>query len=463
MKFIRNPWFQTGTAVLSLLIAACSSKTEDNGTGVGGVGNSGTGGAVNLGTGGRTATPANLTGGQTSTPDTAAGETGGAYVYAAGGSSAAGFDPATYCGGIFQGKSCGATQVSADVRVVNMLLVLDSSGSMGKPATTGGQTKWAIMQQALTSALTKVENDINFGLLLYPYKEGGIDATSDALTEVCAVPADSATAVNIPIGSGATAGAAAVQAIIQKVQKQTPAGGTPTADALARAFEYFSTGDGRALPGTRWVILATDGGPNCNQALTCTATTCTQNMDGSCTSGNCCADSSGANKYGYICLDDAATGTAIDNLAKLGVKTFVVGIPGSEAYASYLNVFATKGKVPNNGANGEQYYPVSAATALDDLTKAFESITTKLVTTCDIPLSETPKVGASQINVAVDCNLINAVPGGVAPAADASTVDGFYIDFTQDPAHLKLVGSSCTKVEAGAHQVDIIAGCQTIN
>jgi hypothetical protein len=419
------------------LAYGCASKNNGDDTGVGG--------AYNLGSGGAGFSFA-----------------GSTSVSTAGGSSAADFDPATYCGGIFQGRSCGATQVSADVRVVNMLLVLDSSGSMDKPTTTGGQTKWAIMQQALTSALTKVQSDINFGLLLYPYKEGGIDGASDAFSEVCAVPSSSATAVNIPIGSSAT-GEAAVRAIIQKVQDQKPAGGTPTAEALARAYEYYLTGDGKNLLGTRWVILATDGGPNCNQTLTCPAGSCTENMDGSCPSGNCCEDTSGANRYGYICLDDAATETAIDNLAKLGVKTFVVGIPGSEAYAAYLNQFATAGKVPNKGANGEQYYPVSAATALDDLTKAFESITTKLVTTCDIPLSVTPQVGASEINVAVDCTLVNAVPGGVAPAADASTVDGFYVDFTQDPAHLKFVGTSCAKVEAGAHQVDIIAGCQTIN
>ena len=416
------------------LAYGCASKNNGDDTGVGG--------GYNVGSGGAGFSP----GGNTS-------------VSAAGGSSAANFDPATYCGGIFQGRSCGATQVSADVRVVNMLLVLDSSGSMNQTLTTKGPTKWTIMQQALTSALTEVQDDINFGLLLYPYKDGGIDGTSDSFSEVCAVPPDSATAVNIPIGSGVTA----VQAIIHKVQQQTPAGGTPTAEALARAYDYYYSGDGKNLPGTRWVILATDGGPNCNQTLTCPASSCTYNMDGSCPSGNCCEDTSGANRFGYICLDDKATETAIDNLAKLGVKTFVVGIPGSEAYATYLDQFATEGKVPNNGANGELYYPVSAATALDDLTKAFESITTKLVTTCDIPLSATPQVGASEINVAVDCNLVEAVPGGVAPAADASTADGFYIDFTQDPAHLKFVGTSCAKVEAGAHQVDIIAGCQTIN
>jgi hypothetical protein len=333
-----------------------------------------------------------------------------------------------------------------------MLLVVDESGSMKKPPTTGAASKWSIMGQALSQALTKVQNEINFGLLLYPYKEGGINPDSDSISESCAVPGEASAAVNIPIGSGATA----VQQIIQKVQSQSPAGGTPTAEALARAYDYYATGGGRALPGTRWVLLATDGGPNCNTALTCEADRCTANLDNNCASGNCCKD------YGHICLDDLATTSAIAKLASIGVKTFVVGIPGSEAYASSLNTFATAGKMPNNGANGEKYYPVSAATALDDLTKAFEAITSKLVTTCDIPLSATPQVGVEKINVAIDCKLQPPLQGGMAP--DASDADGFYIDYTTEPAHLKLVGLPCDSLTAtGAHQVDVIAGCQSIN
>ncbi len=372
---------------------------------------------------------------------------------ATGGSTAAGFDPETYCGGIFKGRTCGATQVSADVRVVNMLLVVDESGSMRDPPTTGAASKWTIMGQALSAALNKVKEDINFGLLLYPYKEGGINADSDSITEVCALPGDAAAAVNIPIGSGATA----VQQIVDKVQSQVPAGGTPTADALARAYDYFATGDGRMLPGTRWVLLATDGGPNCNAGLTCEADRCTQNLDGKCPSGNCCSG-----QWGFICLDDQATTNAIAKLASSGIKTFVVGFPGSEAYATSLNTFANAGKVPNNGPNGEKYYPVSASSALDDLTKAFEAITTKLVTTCDIPLSATPQVSVDKINVAIDCKLQTPLQSTTAP--DAAGADGFYIDYTFEPAHLKLVGQTCDSITAvGAHQVDIIAGCQSIN
>ena len=204
-------------------------------------------------------------------------------------------------------------------------------------------------------------------------------------------------------------------------------------------------------------MLATDGGPNCNVGLTCGASTCTQNLDGKCsTSGlNCC------DNYGYLCLDDAATTSAITKLGLLGVKTFVIGVPGSEAYATSLNAFATAGGVPNTSGT-TKYYAVSAASAQDDLNSALEDITTKLVKTCDIQLSSTPTVPQEQVNIAVDCKPIPAIPTGTSP--DAGNANGFYIDYTQDPAHLILVGSACTNImSAGASHVDVIAGCQGIN
>lgn len=331
-----------------------------------------------------------------------------------------------------------------------MLLVVDSSGSMTDPPVAGAATKWAILQTALQQSLTANKDLINFGLLLYPYKQGGLgpNASTD-MTAACAVPTSATEAVNIPIG----AGSAAVNAIIQKLSVQEPKGGTPTADALNRAYDYFAGGDGKLLQGTRWVVLATDGGPNCNPALSCNADRCTQNMDGDCPSGNCCAGT-----FGAICLDDAETKKAILKLNQLGVKTFVIGIPGSEAYASVLNECAVTGGVPAAGATS--YYAVSAANALNDLTDAFSKITTQLVRSCDIPLKETPKVGPDQINVAIDC-----VPVHAATAIpDGGAGDGFYIDFAQTPAHLKLVGATCDRIMAtGANKVDVIAGCPRIN
>ncbi len=433
MKLIRNPWVFSGALVLGVAAAACSSKTTD--AGAGGAGNSTNGGAssggANADTGGATA------GGKTSA--SVAGSTA--------------FDPNTYCDGLFKGQSCSQTQVEANVKTVNMLLVLDESGSMNDPPATGQTTsKWTIMKSALRTALTQVQDDINFGLLLFPYMASGISPDSNNPAETCAVPTDVADAVNVPIETGA----AGVQAVLAKVDGQVPAGGTPTSRALKQAYSYFTVGDGRNLSGSKWVLLATDGGPNCNLGLTCSDSTCTQNIDKKCGGGiNCCDNA------GYICLDDAAVTTQIQQLALVGVKTFVIGIPGSDAYAASLNTFANAGQMPNKDSlTGDMYYAISATSAQQDLVDAFGTITTQLIKSCDFPLKTSPQ-DPTKVTVAVDCAKVPSVPVGTS--ADAG-VDGYYVDYDQKPAHVKLVGSTCNSISAqGAHHVDVIVGCQGIN
>jgi hypothetical protein len=50
------------------------------------------------------------------------------------------------------------------------------------------------------------------------------------------------------------------------------------------------------------------------------------------------------------------------------VPTFVIGIPGTERYADYLNAFATAGGVPNPSTLPD-YYAVSAEGGVDGLTR----------------------------------------------------------------------------------------------
>ncbi len=327
---------------------------------------------------------------------------------------------------------------------------------MNDSPASGAASKWSIMKQALNTALTQVQDDINFGLELFPFSPSGIPADSTDYVATCAVPDDVNTAINVPI----TAGATGLQDVLAVIADQSPAGGTPTAKALKQAYNYFTTGDGQKLQGTKWVLLATDGGPNCDQGLTCDPTRCTLNIEGKCSGvPNCCVDTQNQ-PIGYACLDDVATKNQIDLLAKAQVKTFVVGIPGSELYAAALNSFADAGQMPNqNGAGGDSYYAISATSAQQDLVDAFGTITTQLIHSCDIALTTSPP-DPNRVNVAIDCVPQTQVPTGSAPDAG---VDGYYIDYSQTPAHLKLVGAPCNNLVAqGAHHIDVIVGCQPI-
>ena len=189
--------------------------------------------------------------------DTATG--GSLYVVGTGGSANAGatngggtgIDP-NYCNGLLANANCGTTSARADVRTVNMMLVLDQSGSMkDKAQSTDAQSKWANMETALTTALNAVAKDINFGLILFPYsgnpQNPGIDATSTDPDVSCNVPStnDPSAPVAVEIVQGG--GLDSVKSILDTVRTSMPAGGTPTTTALEAALTYFQQGNGKDL------------------------------------------------------------------------------------------------------------------------------------------------------------------------------------------------------------------------
>jgi hypothetical protein len=230
---------------------------------------------------------------------------------------------------------------------------------------------------------------------------------------------------------------------MQALGDASPGGGTPTAAALAAALTYFTQGEGAELKGDRYVLLATDGGPNCDRDNTCDADHCTPNLDGLCEEGNCCEGE------GAYCLDDAAVVEQLEALSAAGIPTFVVGIPGTEKYAEYLETFAVSGGVVNpNGPPA--YYAVSASGGVEQLTQTFVDITTHLVRSCDVDLGEAPRE-KKLVNVAVDCEIV--------PFAEGA---GWDID-PEMPTQLVIAGEACDRLKSeGARRVDVVYGCQTV-
>ena len=293
--------------------------------------------------------------------------------------------------------SCGVSDVTATSVPVSILLVIDKSGSMNEPMGAG--TRWAAMKTALATALDKVKGTIAFGLEFFP------NAADPKQT--CEVPAGEA-AIVIPIGPGAQT----ASEITKAFEANQPAGGTPTAAALERAYNYFTIGGGKSLTGNRFVLLATDGGPNCNPSLTCATATCTLNLDDpmrKCgppnadgTAANCC-DPKLPNGPSN-CLDDGATTAQIQKLAMAGIKTFVVGMAGTEAYAKSLDQFAVAGGGTNPSAP-PSYFAVSESGGVAGLTAAFSAITTRLITTCRLQLQSNPP-DTRKLNVSVDGALV---------------------------------------------------------
>jgi hypothetical protein len=253
---------------------------------------------------------------------------------------------------------------------------------------------------------------------------------------------DGSTAVRVGVAPGSA------DLIGDALAQAEPGGGTPTAAALERALQYFTEGDGLLLEGEKYVLLATDGGPNCNYDNACEADTCTPNLDGApqCADGNCC---DGA---GEFCVDDSGVTEQIEALQAAGIDTFVVGIPGTEEYADYLDAFARAGGVPNQGGTRD-YFAVSGALGVTGLTDVLTTITTALVTSCEITLAE-PPAQISLVNVAIDCEVVRK------EGVDGS---GWEFDDPANPRSVIVHGPACDDLKAnGARRVDVVYGCTTI-
>jgi hypothetical protein len=426
------------SATAAALSASCSSNNDDTGLDDPSGGTSGNGGSSGSGI--------VVTGGSGGAGGSSGG-TGGTGGSGTGGSSEggsgqgeAGSDGIAECDLSALG-TCGGESVEAVLRTVNMLLVIDKSGSMTDPL--GDQTKWDAMKSALGTALENVQSEMNFGLLLYPYHFIRPIPELNCGDDCCAV-AEGSAAVNVPI----TSGPLSVPEIEAQLDDTSPGGGTPTAVALDSALDYFVNGAGAALEGGKYVLLATDGGPNCNDELSCDADTCTTNLDGSCTSGNCCSFSNTRNQ----CLDSDRVLEKLQALTDAGISTFVVGLPGTQQYATYLDQFAEAGGVPASSGD-TSYYAVSEDEGVEGLLNVFETITTQLVRSCDIPLSQVPSQ-PDQVNVAIDCDVV---------AQNADDGSGWDYDEPSAPSAVILRGPVCDRLQQdGAKRVDVVFGCPTV-
>ncbi|KYF59198.1 hypothetical protein BE08_25780 [Sorangium cellulosum] len=329
-------------------------------------------------------------------------------------------------GGAGGGESCGGHQVDAAPRQVHLVLVLDRSESMTK--SWGDSDRWTMTKGAISSALAAVQDRMSIGLQLFPTDAHcGIDAGAD---------------LSVAVAPGATS----VPAVKRLLDATAPDGATPTADALARALQYLTVGAGSTLEGDRFVLLATDGGPNCSHdpGLTCSAATCTTNMDGDCPAvvENCCGGAAAD-----ACLDDARTVEQVKALSAAGIRTFVVGIPGTTAYAAVLDQLAVEGGTATAETSPRYFEVVDAAALGETLT----GITRDLVRSCELGLEAEPPDRA-KVNVFIDEEVL-----------PKQGDDGWDYDDSTTPPTVVIKGATCDHVRSmGVESVRVEFGCPTV-
>jgi hypothetical protein len=218
-----------------------------------------------------------------------------------------------------------------------IMLVIDRSGSMGGKLgqTSGLESRWSVLTDGFSTTLPPVDGSMEIGALLYPTAGGQGQEAS------CSVP-------GAPDLLPATGNVGPLLALMKATQ---PGGATPTADALGVAASAL---DGvRAATTARALVLATDGGPNCNTGLD--ADTC-----------RCANETMSCHGKSDQCLDDARTEANITSLAKGGLPTYVIGIQdeGDDIFTDVLNAMAVAGGRPQTGA-AQQYYAARSPADLD--------------------------------------------------------------------------------------------------
>lgn len=208
-----------------------------------------------------------------------------------------------------------------NTRCPNILLDFDISGSMSTNVSGTSTSRYVVGRDAVISLINANTANFRYGLILF-----GTAANSNCGVASCFYPQtySGGTCESVLCGNGTTADITAV------LNAQGPTGNTPTASSINTA---MTRSDMQDTSRNRYIILITDGDPNCT--------------------GNTISD----------------VETALTSARNAGVKTYILGFIG--ATAANLNRMAIAGgtnRYPagNCDANANKcYYDASNATELN--------------------------------------------------------------------------------------------------
>lgn len=340
--------------------------------------------------------------------------------------------------GVEPSGPCGSQTIPAVVRRPNVGFVIDHSGSMGDSLPGSALSKYENARVALAGVLRAVGHRINYGATIFPGLQGVTGCEpGQTLMEVGAGDPPSY-AREGKMGPR-------LRDLLARLNLAGIDGGTPAAPTLSTILEPLSE-----LEGDTFVVLITDGAPNCNDRVVCNAAACIPNIERlsyaglDCTGSlNCCAPSSQNPVANLNCVDARASVEAVQALRDAGINTFVIGMPGSEPYEQLLNEMAEVGGTARDG--GSKYYSVADTAALQE---ALTAITVSVAISCDIPLDYEPPE-RDLVNVYFDDTLVEYDP----EAGWEWTDDG----------GVAIRGDACRRLRSGdVLEVQILAGCKTV-
>jgi hypothetical protein len=335
------------------------------------------------------------------------------------------------------GTFCGETFLREVTEPKNLYFVLDRSGSMVAPMPGSSLTRYQTTRAVLARLLRVIGHRVSYGAAAFPTTVNPDDCSPGGQV----FPP---TLGGLPPCEGGDD--AVLDAFLRRLGALVPLGATPTAATL-RAIRPM-LGD---LEGKTYVVLVTDGAPNCDLEATCAAEACTLNIEGATVAGracdgdfNCCDPDLTGDGMGGYCVDADDTEAAVAELAEDGIATYVVGMPGAEAYATLLGRLAVAGGT----AREDAAFPYYAVEDSDALHEALYDIGTGIALSCSISL-EAPPSDPSFVNVYFDGEVVASDPD------DGWSWDG--------EATIRVNGAACERLQSGTVlDARAVFGCDTV-
>ncbi len=325
--------------------------------------------------------------------------------------------------GYFDGQACAGQSAGAESAPSVLSLLVDTSGSMDQDAPGARGSKWTVTRRAVLDAIATMPSDTALGVIFYPNVPNDSDPCIDRETAVAIDVLDAA-------------GSQQRQRIQRAFQQQSPEGGTPTHDAYEYAISDMSSSG--AL-GSRFVVLITDGIPT--YSLGCEGTGRQEDA-----------------------VDAAPMIASAQAAAARGIRTFVIGSPGSEGARASLSRMAEAGGTASaqcsHAGPNFCHFDMTRETDLGAGLSSALGIISGVALSCRYTVPQAPN-GATLDPGKV--NVLFTPPGGpeelIGLSMDGGCAEGW--QYSDDQTQIRLCSATCDRVQASDGGLTLQFGCTT--
>lgn len=323
--------------------------------------------------------------------------------------------------------ACETTTAFADPLPATLLFNIDTSGSMNYNAATGAMSgptpapddsRYDVFRIVLQEALAGLPDSTLVGIMRYP--DMSICAEDGLLVDIDRLSVNRAI-----IGTTLAAVVPHPNAI------------TPTHDAVLNAIGRLRA---RSADEARFQVLATDGA----------ATVCV-GCDTRCT-------------FEQQDLDDEMLVEDVRRAAEEGIRTFVIGVPGSRPYQHILSRMASAAGTARAGCSddGPTYCHFDLTESALDFGMALRDALAAIgdvVLSCEYNIPPNPDGTFDPMKVNVSLTHDDGTRETIH--RDSSRASGW--DYSDDRLRIELHGEACTQARnAHGGRIDVLFGCPTV-